>query len=173
VIGVSTRKVVRATYGAGFTIVEAVISTIIVAVMLVAALSTVGASRVVQQETSLAERGRLLAEALLAEILRQQYQEPGKSVAFGPEGDESTATRADFDDVDDYNGWSVSPPVAKDGTALANAAGWQRSVTVAWVVPKEPAQAAGVETYVKRITVTAKLNNVTHATLVALRADRQ
>jgi len=34
-----------------FTIIEAVISTIIVAVMFVAALSTVGASRRIQQQT--------------------------------------------------------------------------------------------------------------------------
>jgi len=156
-----------------FTIVEAVISTIIVAVMLVAALSTVGASRLVQQETSLAVRGRQLAESLMAEILRQDYQDPNEPVSFGPEADESAVTRADFDDVDDYHGWSSSPPVAKDGTPLTNSTGWQRSVTVAWVVPKEPWQVAGAESYAKRITVTANYNNVPQATLVALRTDHQ
>jgi type II secretory pathway pseudopilin PulG len=160
-------------YGAGFTVIEAVISTIIVAIMLVAALGTVGASRLVQQETSLADRGRLLAESLLAEIMQQQYQDPNEPVVFGSEADEATATRVDFDDVDDYHGWSAGPPVAKDGTALTIAPGWTRNVAVVWVDPQNPATIETTESGVKRITVTARCNNVTHATLVALRTDHQ
>ena len=156
-----------------FTIVEAVISTIIVAAMVVAALNTVGASRLTQHKASVANRGRLLAESLMGEILRRDYQDPYKPVVFGPEADESTETRADFDDVDDYHLWSSSPPVAEDGTTLANTTGWQRSVTVEWVVAKEPAQVAGSESYAKRITVTVGHNNVPQATLVAVRTDHR
>ncbi|OHB74408.1 MAG: hypothetical protein A2Z25_19770 [Planctomycetes bacterium RBG_16_55_9] len=68
----------------GFTLVEAVMSMLIVGTMLVAALSTVGASRLSQYKTSRSHCGRLLAESLMAEILRQDYQEPGGAVAFGP-----------------------------------------------------------------------------------------
>jgi len=161
----------RPTRGSAFTIVEAVISTIIVAFMLVAALSTVGASRFVQQKTSRADRGRQLAESLLAEVLRQSYQDPAQPVAFGLEGDESTATRAAFDDVDDYEGWSASPPIGKDGTALANASGWTRTVAVVWIDPHHPAVVKASETHAKRITVTAQYNNVPHATLAAVRTD--
>jgi type II secretory pathway pseudopilin PulG len=163
-----------ATAGTGaFTIIEAVISTIIVAAMLVAALNTVGASRLTQHKASVANRGRLLAESLMAEILRRDYQDPYKPVVFGPEADESTTTRADFDDVDDYHNWSSSPPIAEDGTALANATGWRRSVTVEWVVPKEPSQAAASESYAKRVTVTATYSNVRQAILVAVRTYHQ
>lgn len=163
-----------ATAGTGaFTIIEAVISTIIVAAMLVAALNAVGASRLTQHKASVANRGWLLAESLMAEVLRRDYQDPYKPIVFGPEADESTTTRADFDDVDDYHMWSSSPPVDEDGTALANTTGWQRSVTVEWVVAKEPAQVAGSESYAKRITVTVRHNNVPQATLVAVRTDHQ
>ncbi|MBN2129398.1 MAG: type II secretion system protein [Sedimentisphaerales bacterium] len=170
-IALNTRNMGPPAHDAAFTIVEAVISTIIVAFMLVAALSTVGASRCVQQETSLADRGRQLAESLMAEILRQDYQDTGKPISFGPEADESTATRTDFDDVDDYNGWAASPPTAKDGTVLANASGWTRTVVVVWIEPRDPAAVKSSETYAKRITVTAKYNNVSQATLVAVRTN--
>jgi len=154
-----------------FTIVEAVISTIIVAVMLVAALTTVGASRVTQHKTSLVSRGQLLAETLMSEILRQSYKDPEGTPVFGCEANESGAARAAFDDVDDYHGWSQGPPTAKDGTALSNATGWKWTVTVEWVDPANPTQVRTVETNAKRITVAVTYNNVPQASLVALRTS--
>ncbi len=156
-----------------FTIVEAVISTIIVAIMFVAALNTVGASRRIQQQTVVAVEGRQLAESLLAEVLRQSYEDPNGSPVFGLEAGEAAATRADFDDVDDYHGWSAAPPVAKDGTPLANVSGWTRTVAVVWIHPHDPAVVKASETRAKRITVTASYNNATLATLVAVRTHHQ
>jgi len=156
-----------------FTLVEAVISTIIVSVMLVAALSTAGASRLIQYKVSLSNHGRLLAEQLLAEVVQHDYQDANESIVFGPEADESAATRADFDDVDDYNGWSAGPPVAKEGAELANVTGWQRTVTVQWVDPLDTTQVEASETGAKRITVTASHNNMPQATLVCIRTAHQ
>lgn len=160
-------------FRSAFTILEAVISTIIVAVMLVAALSTVGASRLIQHETALADRGRLLAESLMSEVLQHDYEDPNIPIVFGPESGESTTTRADFDDVDDYHGWSSSPPAAEDGTPLANSTGWRRTAKMEWVDPREPSQIQGSETGAKCITVTASYNDVPQATLVAIRTAHQ
>lgn len=158
-----------AAHGTAFTIVEAVISTIIVAVMLVAALSTVGASRLAQQRTSRFDRGRLLAEALMAEIRRQPYEDPEGSVVFGLEAGETGTTREDFDDVDDYHNWSESPPTYKDGSAVPQAEGWTRTVTVQWVNSLDPSQPRTMESGAKRIKVTVSHNTVPQATLVAIR----
>jgi len=155
----------------GFTLVEAVVSLVIVAGMLVAALNTVGASRLSQQRTSQYSRGQLLAEALMAEILRQDYLDPNGTPVFGTEPGESNITRADFDDVDDYDGWSSSPPVAKDGTPLAGLSGWQRSVTVQWVDPADITQVQASETNTKRITVTVSCNNKQVGSLTAIRTN--
>lgn len=163
----------RCACGKAFTVVEAVIATVIVSVMLVAALSTVGASRLIQHKVSLRNRGRLLAESLMAEIVQQAYEDPSDPVVFGPESGEETTDRSDFDDVDDYHNWSQSPPKDKDGGAISQADGWQRTVTVQWVDDLDPAQVRASETYVKRITVAAKHNNITHATLVAIRTAHQ
>jgi len=153
----------------GFTLVETVVSMLIVGTMLVAALSTVGASRHSQYRTSRDNRGRLLAELLMAEILRQDYQEPDGSVVFGPESGEAGATRADFDDVDDYHGWSSSPPTNKDGTTIPALENWQQSVTVEWIDPMNVAQVQGSESYAKRITVTVSRDTIPVASLVAIK----
>lgn len=137
----------------GFTLVEAVISTVIVSVMLVAALSTVGASRLIQQKVSLSSRGRLLAESLLAEIVQQAYEDPTEMVVFGPESGENTTTRSDFDDVDDYHSWSQSPPKNKSGSVIPESEGWTRTVAVDWVDATDPTVVETSETNVKRVTV--------------------
>jgi type II secretory pathway pseudopilin PulG len=152
-----------------FTIVEAVISLIVVGALLVAALTTVGASRLSQHTTSKYGRGQLLAESLMAEILLQDYQDSDHKGVLGCETGETTNTREDFDDVDDYAAWSASPPVAKDGTAIAGFAGYTREVAVEWVVPKEPAQGESSETNAKRVVVTVRCNNAQVASLTALR----
>ncbi|MFC1635707.1 prepilin-type N-terminal cleavage/methylation domain-containing protein [Planctomycetota bacterium] len=161
----------KRTQRLGFTLVEAVVSMLIVSVMFVAALSTVGASRLSQFKTSRASRGQALAESLMAEILRQDYLDPNGTPVFGPESGEAGATRAAFDDVDDYHGWSSSPPTNRDGTAISAMEGWQRSVTVEWVDPMDVTQVQGSETNAKRVTVTVSVDNMPVATLVAIRTN--
>jgi len=153
----------------GFTIAEATISTVIVAVMLVAALNTVGVSRTTQLKAALVGRGQLLAEALMAEILQQSYQEPTDAVAFGLETGETATIRSAYDDVDDYQGWSATPPTAKDGTTLANSANWKQTVTVERIDPLDPTKVFTKETGAKKITVTLLFKNVPQATLVAIK----
>jgi type II secretory pathway pseudopilin PulG len=81
-----------ARYARAFTLVEVVISTIVVAIMLVAGLSTVGASRMAQHKAALMIRGRLLAGQLMSEILEQSYSDPDGTATFGREPGESTAS---------------------------------------------------------------------------------
>jgi hypothetical protein len=69
--------------------------------------------------------------------------------------------------VDDYDGLSESPPVARDGSALPNSANWSRTVAVVWVDPLDPTQVKSAESGAKRITVVAAFRNVPQATVVA------
>ena len=154
-----------------FTLVEAVVSLLIVGAVLVAALNTVGASRLSQYRTSQTTRGQLLAESLMAEILQHDYQDPNDTPVFGIEPGESTTTRADFDDVDDYDGWSSTPPEQKDGTQIPDLAGCERSVTVQWVDPADITQVQGSESNAKRVTVTVSCDNKQVASLAAIRTN--
>ncbi len=155
---------------AGFSLVEVSICVLIVAVVLVAALTALGGSGVGMQRITDRGRGKLLAQMLMSEILQQDYREPDGTPAFGPESSEGLAgSRIFFDDVDDYNGWSAQPPQDKDGTPLAELANWRRSAAVAWVDPADLTQVSGSDTGLKRITVTVSNNDVVAASLVAVR----
>jgi hypothetical protein len=89
---------------------------------------------------------------------------------WGPESPEQSNVRADWDDVDDYDGWSASPPEAKDGTELTEFTGWSRAVTVEYVAPAKPGTVAvGGDQGVKRVTVVVTDPRGAQTTLVGLR----
>lgn len=151
------------------TLAEAIVSILIVGVMLVAALNTVGASKMGQKKTGNRAKGTPLAQQLMSEILRQSYEEQSETPAFGRETSELSTSRAEYDDVDDYDGWSASPPQRKEGTVIPGLEGWTRSVNVAWVDPADLSQEVGFDTRVKRITVAVVQDGVVVASMVALR----
>ena len=152
-----------------FSMVEVIISVVIVGTMTVAALNTVGAAKLGNQKTTSRKSGALLAQALMSEILLQDYEEPVDTPDFGRESSESGGDRIDYDDVDDYDGWSSSPPEYKDGTVIPDLGGWTREVSVAWVNATDLLSTSGSETNVKRITVTVTYNGVQVASLTAVR----
>jgi len=139
---------------AAFTMVETLMCILLVGGLLCVALNTVGATTVGQQNT--AERGhaQLLAAALMSEIMQQSYADPDPSPVFGREPLEIGLSRALFDDVDDYDAYSDSPPQHKNGTEMSDQEGWTRTVAVEFVRPSDLLTAVGLEYGVKRITVT-------------------
>lgn len=154
------------------TLIEVVISTVIVAVMLTSALQAVGAARLGLRKLNDRSVGMLLAQDLMAEVLQQAYADSayGPSSSIGPGSDEAaTGNRSLYDDVDDYHGWQASPPQYKNGTPIAWATGYQRTVTVVWVDPDNPSVAVGSPSGAKLITVTVRKDGLDVATLAAIR----
>jgi hypothetical protein len=87
-------------------------------------------------------KGNALASDLMEEVLSKSWDE--NATAVGPISDglktlpaslgpESGETRPAFDDIDDYNGYSESPPKVQDGQVLADFAEFTRSVQVYYV----------------------------------------
>ena len=153
----------------GLTLIEMIISIPLVGIALAAALNTVGASRIAQFKVSIGREAHLLAQDLMTEILLQDYEEPVDTPEFGQEAMEEDGDRAEYDDVDDYDDWSSSPPEYKDGMEISNLDDWERSVAVVWADPSDISQVVGSDQGVKRITVTARHNDVPVAELVALK----
>ena len=153
----------------GFTLVDSVVAVVIVSLMVVAGLRAAAASQVAQYKSAERAIGRMLADGLLAEIMQLSYEDPSLPPVFGRESNETATSRGNYDDVDDYNGWSQSPPQDKDGVAMPGLDGWSRSVVVEWVNASDPTSVAAAETGTKRITVAVKHNNVTVVTRVAVR----
>lgn len=153
-----------------FSLAETVMSVVIVGGLVVASLHTVGSATLAQRQMGNSGRGQLLAHDLMTEILQQDYEEPIDTPVLGRESGESGGSRPDYDDVDDYDNWSASPPQYKDGTDMPDLDGWSRSVVVNWVSPSDAKTVVGTETGLKRIEITVKCKGETTAIMSALRA---
>ena len=114
----------------GLTLVEVSISTLIVGLLMVASLQSVANIGRTWTITNQLVDGQGLAQELIREILAQGYSDPTdpNATTWGLETGETT--RATFDDIDDYSGWTESPVKNAAGTALAGYTGWTRSVLV-------------------------------------------
>jgi hypothetical protein len=135
----------------GLTLIEAVVSMALVALLILAGLGAVGATARVRQ-TGRSEPGTDLAHRLITEIVQSCYEEPEIEPVFGREF-ESSVNRDGWDDVDDYDGWTASPPQAKDGTVMVEFTGWTHAARVTLVHPKTLAP-VGADMGLKLITVT-------------------
>ncbi len=155
-----------------FSLAETAICILLVSGMLVAALDTLGSSSGAQRILAERSTAHLLARDLMAEITGRSYEDPDGSPVFGIEVGEASATRSDFDDVDDYASWTSTPPEQADGTSILASDAFARSATVEWVLTNDALTASPSPTNVKRITVTVtQADDSTHvlAELVALR----
>ncbi len=141
----------------GFTLIEAALGSLIVGSLFVAALHTVAASRTTAASQAARGEAILLAQSLMEEVLAHPYTDPNQAPTFGRETGESGSNRAAFDDLDDFNGWTSSPPAAPDGTAVASAR-FRRSCEVKQVNPSNLSGSSSTDTGVRRVRVT-----VTHA----------
>lgn len=119
----------------GLTLVELVISIVVISIALTALLSSFSGSVGRSANPMLQNKASLLAQAYLDEILAMRFQEnsplaggavPGCSVN-GSEAGESG--RELFDDVDDYHGLSQQAAFL-DGTVAENYSGYQVAVSV-------------------------------------------
>ncbi len=156
----------------GFSMVEAVISILLIGVLLVAALNTVAASRASQRVMTDREHGIHLAQQLMIEILQMPYMEPGANTdSLGLDIGETLADRTKFDDVDDYKNWLRQPPENRDGTVVPGSAGYRRTVGVYWVAPTNLDQLSQTSTGVKTIRVTVFKGNRRVADVTTIRTN--
>ncbi len=135
----------------GYTLVEVAVSTMLISVVLVGAMNVAGYATRGQLDNKQRAQGKLIANAMLAEILELAYEEPTATPVFGPESGE---VRATYDDVDDYKLFSDSPPLDKQGAALAGGTDLTRSVVVSYVEPNSLTATSNTDQGIKRIVVT-------------------
>jgi len=88
----------------GFTLAEVLLASAILSFATLAIVQAVSAGQSQTLDALKRARANALAEALLEEVLSKPYADPDEAGAIGPEGDE--ASRSDFDNVDDYHGYS-------------------------------------------------------------------
>lgn len=180
--GVAGRPRARgaAAGAAGFSLIETVLSVVLVGGLFVAALNTAGAAAAARRAAANRAEGMLLAQDMMAEIVQQAYEEPSGSISLlgidltnllGLDSGElfANGSRANFDDVDDYDGWNGTPQT-KSGTAIAWAAKYKVSVQVGPVQLNNPRTASSLETGIKRVVVIVKRSDREVARLTAYRS---
>lgn len=113
-----------------FTILEVIVSLAVMSLMLVTALHMMGSANAARVSQRWRSEAAARGHELMAEIMQAAYADPDGGTGIGLDGGESPSSRSTWDDVDDFHGWSSSPPKRADGEALAGLAGWTRSVTV-------------------------------------------
>lgn len=156
----------------GFSLIETVLAMMLASGVVIAAMSVVTSSLRAEQWARQRVEGERLASELLAEVCALDFEESGSVGSFGREGVRETAAtaRSGLDDIDDFNGWTESPPQNHDGTVRDDLAGWTCSVRVERVSVANPTgPAVTYDSRAKRITVTASWRGVPVAEQSALR----
>lgn len=155
----------------GFSMIEVVVASLMVGTLFVSAIGLIGEIRRSQKQLADTSRARHLAGDLMSDILVRHYEDPDNPNSFGHEPGESPIARPTFDDIDDFDGYTESPPQLAGGTEMAGFDGWSRRVEVVWVASNNLATPVTNPTGIKRITVTVTRDGKVVASDMALRSD--
>lgn len=156
----------------GITLVEVVISLGIIAVMFAATMHTVAGAKATTTIDERRATAQLLAHDLLATVFAKEYEDASVLPAFGREPLEVLVAKPDLDDVDDFNGWSESPPQDESGNVIPGYSGWSRTVQVTRVMLESPDTEELMESGGKRIEVIVRFAGKELARSAAIRSDR-
>ena len=117
----------------GFTLPEVLLASAILTFTVAALAQAIVAGQMQTYAALHDARAVALAETLLDEVLAMPYDDPDGASAAGPESGE--VTRADFDNLDDYHGYTQSASAIVDPTDVAypdEYQGFTRSVDVTY-----------------------------------------
>jgi len=115
----------------GFTLVEGVVASAVLAIAVVALGASLSAGHMASYEFAQGRRATRLAEELLEYVLSLPYYDPDETSAPGPEVGEVDVRF--FDNIDDFHGYVEAAGCLKDMAANDYPAEYQqftRSVTV-------------------------------------------
>lgn len=126
----------------GFTLVEAAICAVVVALMGVAAGSAVATAGRARESLRSRAQASAAAECVLAEVLGKAFDDPQSPDAnAGVDAGETPTDRATLDDIDDYGNLKIHPIEDVHGAKLAPAT-LHAMVDVASIDPSTLARSA-------------------------------
>jgi len=152
------------------TLVETVVSTLLIGFVLVSTLQIVGP--MINSSTIHTDRlvAANLANELTEEIATKFWTSPilNDPESMGPGAGE---TRPTYDDIDDYDGWSSSPPKLSNGATNFALTGWTRSVEVNHVLLNSPSTSSANSTGLKKVVVRVYKDGILHADIRSLHSQ--
>lgn len=159
------------TSRSGITLIECAGASIILGLMITAGLRAAAGAGAAQAISARSLTGSLLAEGLVNEVTALAYVEPSGSATLGLDSGEVASDKTTFDDVDDFDNWTESPPKAPGGTAISGMSRWTRSVRVYRALASAPDSNSATESGLKRIEVSVSYAGKVVYKLNALRAS--
>lgn len=144
----AARRPRRAAASAGLTLVECTLAIALVAGLFVGVAQLVAAVGAVRAAEADRSTGRLLAEALAAELagLPVGSGAPGAVANEGPD-------RRTLRTVIQHHGLVESPIIQRDGSVVPGYPGWSRHVRIAWVDPANPSNESPSDTGAAAVTI--------------------
>lgn len=164
----------RSRRSLALSLVEVVISLVLVSGVLVAALNTTGGAALARSQTMDRSVGYMLGTALMNEILQANYRDPDETPLFGLEVgdiDAVNGTRTNWDDVDDYHNLNETTVEKKGGKDYGDRPNWARQVTVQRVRRSDISQTTPSDEGLRRVTVTVTYFGAVTAQLTAVVSD--
>jgi MSHA pilin protein MshD len=168
--------------GRGFTLIEVVVTMLIISIAALGVMYSLGLGLRHQSDALWQAKAVALAESYMEEILARRYDEqsplggePPCSTTIAcsaPGAFDDGESRAEFDDVDDYDGLVEQPPRDVSGNPRADYDSYRVAVTVAYPNPTQIAS-LGLDTGTdaKLVTVTVSTPEGGAMTFSALRGN--
>ncbi len=156
------------TINGGFTLIEVLIATILIGMAIAALVGANGSFSMANDAGTDLSTAEFLVEQVRELTAMLAVVDPeSTTTTFGPE----EPNLAGYDDLDDLNGASFSPPINADRAALGEFPAFRQQVTVQNVNPSNLGQAVGnhLSQFV-RVTVTVQQNGQDITTTSWIRA---
>jgi len=116
----------------GFTLIESALVTTIISVGVLAMLQLLATGTSNNQDSTDLTTATNLARNIRELTLGLSFSDPTTPSHWGPESGEALAG---FDDLDDLDGQSFSPPIDARRQSLANMSAWRQTIAVDTVDP--------------------------------------
>jgi type II secretory pathway pseudopilin PulG len=145
------RSSVRASGNGGFTIIEAAMVTVIIGVAFTAVMGLFYACTTQNRVANHTTVAAMLASNVQEAMAALPYSDPNPLVAtFGPEPGETLET---FDDIDDFHGLSINPPIDATRAPIPELSQYTQTITVTRVPANNPSGSSATETGSVRVRV--------------------
>jgi len=150
-----TRRLRYNRVSKAFTLAEVLLASSILSITIAALSQTISGGQAQTSQALHELRAISLAEALMEEVLSMPYDDPEAELTVGPDAGEST--RSDFDNADDFHGYTESAGNTVDEAGVAYPAlydEFSRSVAAAYSVVNVTEFGGNVDGLSVTVTVT-------------------
>lgn len=119
----------------GFTLIEAAVATVVIALGIVALLAAMGAGARNAQASQQLTTSVLLTQEIHEWMVALPFSDPDPGDQGKPPGSDGSDPQVFVDDFDDLMNVTYSPPRDGRGVAIDDLKDWAQTITLSWLDP--------------------------------------